>query len=82
MNFSKALKALKKGKLVAREEWYGDLCIYLVSNETVTFARKDGYELEFPACIYMSDGKMSPDPYYPTQTDILAEDWIEVELED
>jgi hypothetical protein len=81
MNFSKALKILKKGGLIARESQL-DVVLYLVSNDTVTFAREDGNELAFPACIYMSYNSCDPERWHVAQCDILAEDWIEVEMED
>ena len=69
MTFSKALKLLKKGRLIAQKDWETS-CLYMVSNDTVTFNRKDGYELEFPPQIYISDGYINPQPYYFTNSDI------------
>ena len=81
MNFSKALKILKKGGLISRES-QSDVVLYLVSNDTVTFAREDGNELAFPACIYLSYNSGDPERWYVSQEDVLATDWIEIEMED
>lgn len=81
MNFSKALKALKKGKLVCREAWSLDNYLFLVSNETISFNNEN--KLSIPSNIYMNIDYNwdSNQRWLPYQEDILATDWIEVELE-
>lgn len=67
MNFSKALKALKKGELICRESWALENYLYLFDDQIWMNEDSNG-NLDEPWTIYHED--------------ILAEDWILVELQE
>lgn len=87
MNFSEALKALKSGGRVARRGWNGkDMFIYLVQGSTFKVNRApllgiypEGTEINYRPHIDMRDAEGKCVPWLASQTDLLAEDWVEVD---
>lgn len=90
MNFSIALDLIKKGLRVAREGWNGrDMFIFLVPGSRFEVSRLPllgiyaaGTPIHYHAHIDMctADGKIVP--WAASQTDLLAEDWLIVEVAD
>lgn len=88
MNFGQALEALKSGKRVAREGWNGKgMWLYLMSGMTIpegmvnsrTRAVVPSGDLNVGPYIVMwtAQGVWQPG-WLASQTDMLAEDWIEL----
>lgn len=86
MNFGDALVLLKAGKKVAREGWNGKgMFLFLVPGSTFKVNRApllgiypEGTEINYCPHIDMrtADGKIVP--WLASQTDALADDWVEV----
>ncbi|WP_199097294.1 DUF2829 domain-containing protein [Dyella sp. ASV21] len=80
MDFGAALKALKEGRRVARQGWNG-------KGLWLELQRPDAHSKMTLPYIFMSypkDAQNTPGarvPWLASQTDVLAEDWIEVEGE-
>ena len=85
MDFSEALKSIKEGKQVARKGWNGkDMFIYYVPANTykaqTDVARKTfGDDVPYLAYIAMKTVDGSVVPWLASQTDLLADDWCELE---
>lgn len=66
MNFGEAIQAIKDGKRVRRKEWQNDtwITVNLIANclPRIALGRDNNY----------FDGHK---PWYPSQEDMLAEDW-------
>jgi hypothetical protein len=66
MNFGKAIQAMKDGKRVRRKDWQNDtwITVNLIANclPRIALGRDNNY----------FDGRK---PWYPSQEDVLAEDW-------
>lgn len=85
MDFGQALKHLKKGKRLARQGWNGKgMFIYYVEEDDVP-ARAEAIKgmfnfdlLPYSAYIAMKTAQNTIVPWLASQTDILAEDWVEV----
>ena len=80
MNFGEALEALKNGKKVSRMGWNGR-GIYL------ELQRPDEHsKMTLPYIYIVTNGLVTDNPHAPkgvvpwlaSQTDMLAEDWVEV----
>ncbi len=83
LNFGKAIAALKSGKLVAREGWNGKgMWLILIAGEAVAQAIADRYgdgnAIPVLDAIYMKTATGELVPWLASQTDVLAEDWVEV----
>lgn len=86
MNFGDTLVLLKAGKKVAREGWNGKgMFLFLVPGSTFKVNRPpllgiypEGTEINYCPHIDMrtADGKIVP--WVASQTDVLADDWVEV----
>ena len=78
MNFSDALARLKCDLKVCRTGWNGKgMFLFLIRTWTYTDGRNDNYpNLPFIA-MKTADNKVVP--WLASQTDILADDWMEVE---
>lgn len=86
MTFSDALTGIKQGKKMAREGWNGKgMFVFLVPGSTFKVNRppllgiyEEGTEINYHAHIDMrtADGQIVP--WLASQTDVLAEDWVEV----
>ena len=75
MDFGAALRALKRGKLVARQGWNGKGMHIRLE----TFVSQ-GQQLEFEPCIVMWTAQKKRQPgWLASQADMLAEDWVIVE---
>ena len=87
MNFGQALEALKADKLVARSGWTG-------KGMFLGLVREDDYGVYDSPCVFPPDfrGRMLPwigmqtaqgdfVPWLASQTDVLAEDWVEFTAE-
>ncbi len=81
MDFGKALELLKSGKKVARKGWNGK-GIY------IEMQRPDAHsKMTLPYIYIVTNGLVTDNPDAPkgvvpwlaSQTDMLAEDWIEVQ---
>lgn len=71
-SFSTALQLLKDGKKVARRGWNGVGMHIELQTPTETSKMKRPYIFMFPV-----DGQLVP--WVASQTDLLAEDWLEVQ---
>lgn len=90
MDFSEALKLLKAGKLLARAGWNGrGMFIYLVPGSDFAVSRPPldgifphGMQVSYLPHIDMRTADPYPTcvPWLASQTDVLAEDWVEVRL--
>ncbi len=90
MNFGQALEAMKAGKKVAREGWNGKgMFIFLMDGyplgipaNTATrhaLGLNEGDHVKVRAYIAMRDAQgMIVPGWLASQTDMLAEDWMEV----
>lgn len=86
MDFGDALRLLKSGKRVAREGWNGKgMFLFLVNGSTFTVNREpllsimgEGTEVQYHAHVDMKTARGYVVPWLCSQTDMLAEDWIEV----
>jgi len=86
MTFGEALSALKAGKRVAREGWNGKgMFLFLVPGSTFTVNRApllgiypEGTVINYHAHIDMKTAQDTVVPWLASQTDVLAEDWVEV----
>lgn len=79
MNFGEALELLKQGKHVARNGWNGK-GLWLELQRPDTYSKMT---LPYVYLNYPSDAKTTPlarVPWLASQTDMLAEDWHEVQL--
>lgn len=86
MDFGKALDALKNGKKVAREGWNGKgMFLFLVPGSQFVVNRPpllgiypEGTVIEYCPHVDMktADGKVVP--WLCSQTDLMANDWVEV----
>lgn len=83
MNFGQALEALKAGKRVAREGWNGKgMWLVLVPADRwyASLRTVDGMPAK-TRCLPWIGMKTADDGFVPwlaSQTDLLAEDWVEV----
>lgn len=87
MNFGLAVEALKKGKRVARRGWNGKgMFLFLVPGSNFKVNRApllgiypEGTEIDYCPHVDMrtADGKIVP--WLASQTDVLADDWEEVQ---
>ena len=77
MNFGQALELLKQGKKVARNGWNGKgLWLELQRPDTHSKMTLPYVYLNYPkGDKYHSCSRV---PWYPSQTDMLEEDWYEV----
>ena len=86
MSFSEALVAIKSGKKVARVNWNGkDMFLFLVHGSIFTVNRPpllgiypEGTIINYHAHIDMRTADGTIVPWLASQTDILANDWVEV----
>lgn len=86
MNFGKALELLKTGALMARAGWNGKgMFIYLVAGSEFDVDRApllgiypEGTHIQYRAHIDMKTADGSCVPWVASQTDLLANDWLEV----
>jgi len=84
MNFGDAITLMKAGRCVAREGWNGKgMHIYLedMLPYTAKTGAYKGVVRRYEPCIVMftAQGKHQPG-WLASQADILAEDWMEVQL--
>ena len=80
MNFGEAIQGLKQGRKVSRRGWNGrGMWLMLLEPETKikTYTLKEDTFKRLPY-IYMKTADDCLEPWSPSQTDILAEDWIDV----
>lgn len=86
MDFGDAVRALKHGKRVARTGWNGkDMFLFLVTGSTFKVNRApllgiypEGHEVQYHAHIDMKTAQGYVVPWLASQSDVLADDWIEV----
>ena len=86
MNFGTALSELKAGNKVAREGWNGKgMFLYLVPGSTFEVNRPpllgiypEGTTINYLPHIDMRTADGSCVPWLASQTDILANDWVNV----
>lgn len=86
MDFSAALILLKEGRLVARRGWNGaGMFIFLVRGSTFRVNRApllgifpEGTEINYHAHVDMRTAQGTIVPWLCSQTDLLADDWVEV----
>ena len=86
MNFSSALTELKQGYRVQRSGWHGKgMFLFIVKGDAVQRAINERYgnpdvpELGMPVvdAIYMKTADSKLVPWLASQTDILADDWVQ-----
>lgn len=88
MNFSYALMALKYGKFIARSGWNGKgMYLYLVKGSTFVVNRPplneimaEGTRVTYHPHIDMKTSDGTCVPWLCSQTDMLADDWVEVKI--
>lgn len=86
MTFSEALARVKAGALMARQGWNGKgMFIFLVPGSTFAVNRPplkgifpEGTVVDYHAHIDMHTADKRVVPWLASQTDLLAEDWIQV----
>ncbi len=89
MNFGQAIEALKAGKQVAREGWNGKgMFLILVPGSTIPISADRplgkalpemiGKPVEYQPHIDMWTAQGTLVPWLASQSDVLAEDWMEV----
>ncbi len=84
MNFGTALDMLKEGNKVAREGWNGKgVFLFLVPGSTFEVNRPPllgiypgGTVINYHAHVDMRTATGEIVPWLPSQTDMLAEDWV------
>lgn len=87
MSFSAALERVKAGKRCARTGWNGKgMFIFLVPGSVFKVNRApllgiypEGTEIRYHSHIDMKTATGEVVPWLASQTDVLAEDWVEVE---
>lgn len=87
MNFSKALEIIKSGKKVQRSGWNGkEMFIFLVPGSEFLANRPpllgiypEGTPIRYHAHIDMKTAQGYIVPWLASQSDILADDWQELE---
>lgn len=85
MNFGEALQLLKAGKKVSRQGWNGKgMFVFLVQGSTFTVNRppllgiyEEGTKINYCPHIDMRTANGDIVPWLASQTDVLAEDWME-----
>lgn len=83
MDFSEALKCVKRGQRVARDGWNGKgMFIFLVPGSTFKVNREplmsilgEGTEVNYHGHVDMRTANGQIVPWLCSQTDMLAEDW-------
>lgn len=86
MNFGKALKHLLAGERVAREGWNGKgMFLYYVDGSEFKVSRAplnkhfpEGQLMTYRPHIDMYDAQGMCVPWLPSQTDVLANDWVKL----
>lgn len=86
-SFSNALCWLKAGKKIARLGWNGkDMFLYLVQGSNFTVNRApllgiypEGTQIDYRAHIDMKTVDGSCVPWVASQTDLLSDDWVQVD---
>jgi hypothetical protein len=88
MDFGKAIEALKAGDRVTRDGWNGKgMFLFLVNGSRFTVNRApllgiypEGTIIDYRSHIDMKTAQGDVVPWVASQSDILAEDWIIVEV--
>jgi hypothetical protein len=88
LNFGQAVEALKAGKRVAREGWNGkNMFLFLVPGSTFKVNRApllgiypEGTVIDYHAYIAMKTATGEIVPWLASQTDVLDEDWVVVDV--
>jgi hypothetical protein len=88
MNFGVALEAIKAGERVAREGWNGKgMFLFLVPGSMFRVSRHpllgiypEGTPINYRAHIDMKTVDGSIVPWVASQTDLIADDWVKVQL--
>ena len=86
MNFGRALEILKTGGKVARQGWNGKgMFLFLVPGSTFVVNRApllgiypEGTQVDYCPHIDMKTADNKVVPWLASQTDVLAEDWLEL----
>lgn len=86
MNFSEALEALKAGGRVQRDGWNGKgMFLFLVPGSTFIVNRApllgiypEGTQINYQPHIDMKTAQDTVVPWLASQSDLLADDWIQV----
>lgn len=84
VKFGDALEALKEGKKVTRTEWNKDgIFVFMIDGFQATVDKTPfnrafdaGTRIDVRPHIYLSSPDKIVLPWAPSQTDLLAEDWI------
>lgn len=86
MNFSQALDAMKMGQRLARSGWNGrGMFVFYVAGADFVVNLQPmlsvvGEQVAYRPHIDMKDAEGKVGPWTPSQTDILADDWVVVEI--
>jgi len=88
MNFSEALEILKQGSRIQRKGWNGKgMFIFLVPGSVFKVNRApllgiypEGTEINYHGHIDMRTASGQVVPWVASQTDLLAEDWVDLPL--
>lgn len=87
MDFSQALLNIRAGRLMTRKGWNGqDMFVFLVPGSTFEVSRApllgvfpEGTQIKYHAHIDMKTAQGYVVPWFASQADILATDWLPVE---
>ena len=90
LSFGSALAALKDGARISRQGWNGKgMFLYLVPSSTFKVNRPpllgiypEGTEIDYHAHIDIRTAAGQCVPWLASQTDLIAEDWGLVEMEE
>jgi len=80
MDFGKAIKKLKDGKKVAREGWNG-VGIFIELQVPDKYSKMTSPYIYIDTTGLQTNNKKAPKslvPWLASQTDMLAEDWVDV----
>ena len=88
MNFGQALEALEQGKRVCRAGWNGkDMFLFLVPGSTFKVNRPpllgiypEGTTINYHAHVDMKTAQGDVVPWLCSQSDMLAKDWLIVDV--
>jgi len=79
MTFGDALVAIKAGRKVARSGWNGkNMFIFLANRPTISKIYEEGIEIKYQPHIDMKTADNTIVPWLASQSDVLANDWIEL----
>ncbi len=80
MNFGDAVDALKRGEPLARPDWNGHIYLETHTAWIIGSGAFKGKQVRYEPCIVLVAAQAHQPGWVPSQADILAEDWVIVDL--